>query len=37
MKHEKFHYHSLDEVRQTADALDAFLPLSEDLSPCFSR
>lgn len=35
MKHEKFHYHSLDEVRQTADALGAFLPMSEDLTPLF--
>lgn len=35
MKHERFHYHSLDEVRQTADELGAFLPLAEDLSPLF--
>lgn len=35
MKHEKFHYHSLGEVRQTAEELGAFLPLAEDLSPLF--
>ena len=33
MPHETFHYRSLDQVRETARALDAFLPLQEDLSP----
>ena len=36
MAHEMFHYHSLREVRDTADALLAFLPLSEDVSCLFS-
>lgn len=36
MPHEAFHYHSLRELRETAGRLDAFLPLSEDLSVLFS-
>lgn len=35
MRHETFHYASLEDVRATADALQAFLPLSEDLSPLY--
>lgn len=35
MQHEKFHYRSLDEVRQTASDCGAFLPLQEDVSPLF--
>ena len=36
MPHETFHYRTLEQVRQTARALDAFLPLREDLSPLLS-
>ena len=32
MSHEAFHYASLEEVRQTAEKLHAFLPLEENLS-----
>ena len=35
MKHEKFHYHSLQEITAKADELNAFLPLQEDTSPLF--
>jgi len=35
MMHEKFHYHSIGEVEQTAAELGAFLPMQEDLSPLF--
>ena len=35
MKHERFHYRSLDEVKTTATECGAFLPLQEDVSPLF--
>ena len=35
MKHETFHYRSLDEVRRKKDELYAFLPLSDDMSCLF--
>jgi len=35
MHHETFHYGDLADVRATAEALHAFLPLSEDLSPLY--
>lgn len=35
MSHETFHYGTLADVRATAEALHAFLPLSEDLSPLY--
>lgn len=35
MKHETFHYPTLDAVRETADSLNAFLPLAQDLSPLY--
>ena len=37
MQHEKFHYASLSEVSSRAEALGAFVPLSEDVSPLFQR
>lgn len=36
MSHETFHYASLDDVRQTAERLHAFLPIQEDLSPLYA-
>lgn len=36
MNHETFHYASLDDVRQTAERLHAFLPIQEDLSPLYA-
>lgn len=36
MSHETFHYASLDDVRQTAERLHAFLPIREDLSPLYA-
>lgn len=35
MKHETFHYPTLDAVRETAESLNAFLPLVQDLSPLY--
>lgn len=35
MRHEKFHYRSLQEVQETAERCNAFLPLNEDVSPLF--
>ena len=35
MLHEKFHYQSLEDIQQTAQQCNAFLPLNEDLSPLF--
>ena len=35
VSHETFHYASLDDVRQTAERLHAFLPIQEDLSPLY--
>jgi len=35
MLHEKFHYQSLQDIQQTAEKCDAFLPLNEDVSPLF--
>lgn len=35
MKHEKYHYHSIEEIQQKAGELGAFLPMQEDLSPLF--
>lgn len=35
MKHETFHYPTLDAVRETAESLNAFLPLAQDLSPLY--
>ncbi len=35
MPHERFHYKTLDEVRETAKAQGAWLPLSEDIAPLF--
>lgn len=35
MKHEGFHYRTLDELRETARRLGAFVPLREDVSPLF--
>ncbi len=35
MKHEKFHYSSLEQVREKASALNAFIPLQQDLFPLF--
>ena len=35
MQHEKFHYQSLEDIQQTAQQCNAFLPLNEDLSPLF--
>lgn len=32
MKHETFHYHSLEELRKTGEDLNAFMPMSEDVS-----
>ena len=36
VSHETFHYASLDDVRQTAERLHAFLPIQEDLSPLYA-
>ena len=36
MPHETFHYRDIAQLRETARALDAFVPLSEDLSCLFS-
>ena len=36
VSHETFHYDSLDDVRQTAERLYAFLPIQEDLSPLYA-
>ncbi len=33
MPHVRFHYETLDELKREAEALGAFLPLSEDVSP----
>lgn len=35
MKHEKFHYQSLQDVAKAAEECGAFLPLNEDISPLF--
>ncbi|HML47515.1 MAG TPA: hypothetical protein PKE04_12295 [Clostridia bacterium] len=35
MQHEKFAYPTLDAVKDRANALEAWLPLSEDLTPLF--
>ena len=35
MIHEKYHYHSMEEIQQKAGELGAFLPMQEDLSPLF--
>ena len=35
MNHEKYHYHSMEEIQQKAGELGAFLPLQADLSPLF--
>ena len=35
MQHEKFHYQSLQQVRETAEECGAFLPLNEDVSSLF--
>mgnify|MGYP000908848541 FL=1 len=35
MKHEKFHYKSLEEVKQKADELQVTLPLSENTKTLF--
>lgn len=35
MTHEKYHYSSMEEVAARAEALGAFLPLQEDLSPLY--
>lgn len=35
MKHEKFHYSSLEQIREKADALNAFIPLQQDVSPLY--
>ena len=36
VSHETFHYASLDDVRQTAERLHAFLPIQQDLSPLYA-
>ena len=36
MTHETFHYPTLDDVRSAAQALDAFVPVQEDLSPLYT-
>ena len=36
VSHETFHYASLDDVRQTAERLHAFLPIQEDLSSLYA-
>ena len=36
MPHETFHYRDIAQLCETARALDAFVPLSEDLSCLFS-
>lgn len=36
VSHETFHYASLDDVRQTAERLHAFLQIQEDLSPLYA-
>ena len=36
VSHETFHYASLNDVRQTAERLHAFLPIQEDLSPLYA-
>lgn len=36
MPHESFHYRTLGEVREQAQALSAFVPLSEDLSALYA-
>ena len=36
MPHETFHYRNLGEVREQAQALSAFVPLSEDLSALYA-
>lgn len=35
MLHEKFHYKTMDEISARAAGLNAFMPMSEDLSPLF--
>lgn len=37
MKHEKFHYTSLQDVRQTCETLNVSLPLAEDCSGLFDK
>lgn len=36
MKHETFHYSTLDDVRSAAQTLDAFVPVQEDVSPLYT-
>lgn len=36
MPHETFHYHSIEAVKEKSQELDAFLPLSEDLSGLYA-
>ena len=35
MPHERFHYDTLEEVRSTAEKLNAYLPLQQEISPLF--
>lgn len=35
MKHEKFHYSSLEQIREKACELNAFIPLRQDVSPLY--
>ncbi len=35
MKHEKYHYHSIEEIQAKAAECGAFLPMQEELSPLF--
>lgn len=35
MQHEKYHYQSLQDIVETAEQCNAFLPLNEELSPLF--
>ena len=37
MKHEKFHYTSLQNVRQTCETLNVSLPLAEDCGGLFDK
>lgn len=35
MQHEKYHYHSIEAIRHTAEECHAFLPMVEDTEPLF--
>ena len=35
MKHEKFHYTSLESITETAAELNAFVPVRQDISPLY--